>query len=335
MTKIPASLIVSYLYSEYQPKKVNGSNELRINSPFIEDTKFHCYINPDESVYTDFKAGGGGSGSMYDFFKEILGLKSFSSIISYLIKNYGTTEQKQKFEENKVVDTSEIITSFIKNDKPKFFKDEKELGVFGKMCLRYLQNRKMSEEYISRMGYVFNDTSRYNGRIIIPYFENGSFVYFQARDINKESSLRYLNPEKLDTKEFVFNIDDITDELIIAEGPFDAMSMDEQTATCMDSGDLGEKQIMKIFSKKPNTIIYCPDQDETGARKMDKNIENLYRLCPYTESLKIYIFNVPKPYKDLNEMKVGNGKNFILKKECEPYKKKVFRDFDFSKECSV
>ena len=338
--KIPSNLIVNFLYSEFQPKPTSTA-ELRINSPFEEDTKFHCYISPEKSVYTDFK---GGSGTMTNFFEryfnEVKGLDvhGVRNIIFYLIRNYGTSEQKQKLEEaftSTVIDGSGIIKTFLENDKPKFFGKEKTLGEYGKICLRYLQQRKMSDSYIAKMGYVFNEKSKYNGRVIIPYFENGEFVYFQGRDINKDAELRYLNPEKLDTKEFVFNIDDITDELIIAEGPFDAMSMDEQTATCMDSGDLGEKQIMKIFSKKPNTIIYCPDQDETGARKMDKNIENLYRLCPYTENLKIYIFNVPKPYKDLNEMKVGNGKNFILKKECELYKKKVFRDFDFSKECLV
>ena len=113
------------------------------------------------------------------------------------------------------------------------------------------------------------------------------------------------------------------DELIICEGPFDAMSMDEQAATCMCSGDLGVKQIEKIIAKKPNYIIYARDNDETGARTMKKNIG---KLIMYGYDKPIYLFEMPEHIKDLNELKMKTGKNFILKKECSLYKQAAFND---------
>src|SRR5574344_2420455 len=77
--KIPSNLIVNFLYSEFQPKPTSTA-ELRINSPFEEDTKFHCYISPEKSVYTDFK---GGSGTMTD--RKSTRLNSSHQIISYAV----------------------------------------------------------------------------------------------------------------------------------------------------------------------------------------------------------------------------------------------------------
>ena len=92
----------------------------------------------------------------------------------------------------------------------------------------------------------------------------------------------------------------------------------EQAATCLLSADVGTKQLEKIFDKEPKTIIYVPDQDETGIKKMNSNIKKILTYCPYS-GLDIYIYNVPKGCKDLNDMKIKTGKNYILKKECTKY----------------
>ena len=92
----------------------------------------------------------------------------------------------------------------------------------------------------------------------------------------------------------------------------------DQAASCLLSADIGTKQLSKIYEKKPKTIIYVPDSDETGLKKMQRNINKLFTYCPYT-GLNVYIYNVPKGCKDLNDMKIKTGKNYILKKECVKY----------------
>ena len=136
-----------------------------------------------------------------------------------------------------------------------------------------------------------------------------------------------MNPDKLDSKEYVFNIDKINEEVILCEGTFDAMSITkDQPASCLLSADIGTKQLSKIYEKKPKTIIYVPDQDEVGLKKMQRNINKIITYCPYT-GLNIYIYNVPKGCKDLNDMKIKTGKDYILKKECIKYGEITTRKF--------
>lgn len=321
MFKIPSNVVKDFLESEVGIKTTNDPNEVRIKSIYEQDTKYKCYISLDRFQFCDFKAGI--SGSCYNLFRDILGVESNREVMRYVMKNYGNGMFLQVEQEiNKEPESSNnIIEEFSMIEKPIYFKDKDKIGVYGKQCLRYLMDRKIDVEYIRKMGYVFNPESKFNKRIIIPYIEDGRMAYFQARSIDKNNSLRYLNPAGLDTKAFVFNYDKLNDdELIICEGPFDAMSMDEQTATCMCSGDLSSKQLIKIFGKaKPKTIIYVPDQDETGMAKMDANIQRIYTYADY--SPKILIYNIGNGCKDLNELKVKTGKNYILKKECVEYTK--------------
>ncbi len=320
MFKIPEQVVKDFLVAEVGVKTTNDPNEVRIKSIYEQDTKYKCYISLSNFQFCDFKAGV--SGSCYTLFRDILGVESNREVLRYVMKNYGAGMFLQAEQQiNKEPESSNnIIEEFNVLEKPVYFKDKDKVGPYGKRCLRYLLDRKISVDYIRQLGYVYNPSSKFSKRIVIPYIEDGRMAYFQARAIDKNNALRYLNPAGLDTKAFVFNYDKLNDdELIICEGPFDAMSMDEQTASCMCSGDLSSKQLIKIFSKvKPKTIIYVPDQDETGMKKMDGNIKRIYTYADY--SPKILVFNTPEGCKDLNEMKVKTGKNYILKKECNLFK---------------
>lgn len=314
MYKLPKDLIESFIQSEFKYKKTTNG-EYRINSIYAADTKLHIYISPEKSAFTDFKTGE--SGSFIKLVRDYLEIDSNLQAMEYIIKNYGSYEEKEDTE--KAIKESDVIKDFVKNDKPIFFKDVKELGPYGRIALSYIQKRNIDPSYIPDMGYVFNEESKFNNRVIVPFIENGTMAYFVARSLDPKNTLRYLNPDKLDSKEYVFNLDNINDEVVICEGTFDAMSITrDQAATCLLSADVGVKQMEKIFLKKPKSIIYVPDQDKTGFEKMDVNIKKLIRYCPY-DGLKIYIFDVPNGCKDLNDMKVKTGKNFILKKECSEY----------------
>lgn len=321
MFRIPADIVLAFIQGEVEYKPTNDEKEIRICSIYETDKKFKCYINIEKFQFCDFKSGI--AGNCYHLFKDLLGMESNKEVLRYIMKNYGGgrfiefEKQIKKEPEN----TSSIIEEFNMIEKPTYFVQKDNIDAYGKRCLKYLLDRKISVDYIRGMGYVHNVNSKFNKRIVIPYYQDYKMVYFQARAIDKENKLRYLNPSGIDTKEFVFNYDKLNDdELIICEGPFDAMSMDEQTATCMCSGDLSSKQLIKIFSKvKPKTIIYVPDQDETGMKKMDSNIKRIYTYADYSPN--ILVFNTPEGCKDLNEMKVKTDKNYILKKECEKYSK--------------
>lgn len=320
--KIPSSLIQNFMTSEFSPK-LNSSGEYIIRSPFVDDRKGKLYVNKETGQWIDFKASGSRttdltSGSFLMFVKEYLGLATANEAIKYLVDNYNFKTEKEE-EKTENTDSKKVLKDLIIKDGLKLFGDGKNLGMFGKIAYNYVLERKLDDSYYPRLGYVFNSNSKFDKRVIIPFFENGKMVYFLARSVDPKNLLRYLNPGKLDSKEYVFNIDKINEEVVLCEGVFDAMSITkDQPASCLLSADIGTKQLSKIYEKKPNTIIYVPDQDETGFKKMQKNINKIIAYCPYS-GLNIYIYNVPKGCKDLNDMKVKTGKDFILKKECVKY----------------
>ena len=320
--KIPAALIQNFMTSEFSPK-LTASGEYIIHSPFTNDKKGKLYVNKETGQWIDFKASGertteNTQGSFLLFVKEYFGFSTFDEAISYLVNNYDfKIEQKEETIEE--INNKQILRDFILKDKPILFKDGSKLGLFGRQAYRYVLNRKLEKEYYPKLGYVFNPNSKFDKRIIIPFFENNKMVYFIARSIEPKNPFRYMNPIKLDSKEFVFNIDKINEEVILCEGTMDAMSITtDQAASCLLSADIGIKQLSKLFEKKPNTIIYVPDRDKTGQVKMQNNINKIITYCPYS-NLNIYIYNVPEGCKDLNDMKIKTGKNYILKKECIKY----------------
>lgn len=324
--KVPKQLIQSFITSEFSYKKTS-TGEYIIHSPFNIDKKGKLYINEETGQWIDFKGGDEDKGSFLSFVKKYLDLPSNSEALKYLITNYSVGDTSFKEEVKELTKPVEAIETFLKNDKPVFFTNPSELGIFGRRAYRYVISRDIDPYYIPKLGYVFNDKSRYNERIIIPFFENGKMVYFISRAVDPKNPIRYLNIDKLDSKEFVFNIDSVQEggEVIICEGTFDCMSITrDQSAVCMLSADIGVKQMEKIFAKHPKTIIYVPDKDETGRKKLSSNINKLITYCPY--DLEILVYNIPGDYKDFSELKQATGKNYILKKECEKWqpKKELF-----------
>lgn len=321
---IPSELIQNFITSEFTEAKLTSTGEYHFNSPFdTDDRKRRLYINKNDGRWIDFKAGI--SGNFISFVREYLGLSSFSDVVKYLVENYNFIYKPKTVDEiQQDNDKKDILRKFVKNEHPILFGNADNLGPFGQQAYQYVRNRKLDESYYSKLGYIFNPGSRYDKRIFIPFFEDGKLVYFITRTIDPKNMLRYLNADKLDSKEYVFNIDKINDEVIICEGTFDAMSITtDQAATCLLSADIGVKQMEKIFDRQPKTIIYVPDQDATGMKKMNANIKKLLTYCPYT-GLEIYVFNVPKGCKDLNDMKIKTGKDYILKRECTKYGTDLF-----------
>lgn len=319
--KIPRELISNFITSEFKENRLTTTGEFQINSFYTDDKKRKLYINAESGVYICFKTGE--KGSFLKLVRDYMGLNSINEAIQYLVSNYSF-----KFEEKELpkeeIDNIKAVNDFLSKDNPVFFKNPDSLGIFGKKAYKYLLDRKLEEEYYPKLGYVFNEHSRYSGRVIIPFFEFEKMNYFLARSINKNDPIRYLNPSGVNSKGVLFNIDNINEEVVICEGSFDAMSITvDQPTTCLLSADIGVGQLNKLFEKKVKKIIYVPDNDETGHKQMDKNIKKIISYCPYT-GLDIYTFNLPSDCKDLNDMKIKYNKNYILKKECEKYGRNLF-----------
>ena len=301
----------------------NSTNQFVMNSIY-DNSKNKLYISPEKGKFIDFHSGE--KGSFIRFAKDYLGLKNTDEAIEYIILNYCSLEDfglKKEIQEEKKVEV-DFVADFINTNNPKWFKNMKksDLGFFGRKAYNYILGRRLDPYYARKIGYVYGEGKQFSERVIIPFFQNGSMNYFLGRSLNPKEKRRYLNPPNSNSKKVLFNYDEIQegDDLIIAEGTFDAMSInhDDQIATSLLGADISIFQLEKIYSKKVKNIIYAPDTDEAGQRVMKSNIKKLITYCPY-EGLNVYIYDIPSGYKDLNELKVGTGKDFILKKECRKY----------------
>lgn len=301
--KISREILKSFLEEEFGEVKERG-DEFLINSPFTNDSKFHMYINPDKGVYNDFKTSN--SGLIVNFISEYLSLNR-ADTIKYLISKYYSVSGAKELEE--VIEEEEAILEMPKNIY--FFSNSKQ-GLLYNKAYNYLLNRNIPKENINKLGFIYDGSSDYHNTIFIPFYENKEIVYFITRDFSGYSGIRYKNPEKLNSKNFVFNVDKIKDEVFIFEGVLDVLTLKDQVGTATLSADMSAEQVRKIKRKKPKRIIMVPDHDDTGKSTLIKNIDLIKQYI----SCDIFIYDV-KNGKDFN----SSGENYINISECRPYNK--------------
>lgn len=311
--KIPENIIIAFLEDNFGEVKKTTSEEIRVNSPFVDDRKFHMYVNPQKGVVNDFKSGYGGS--FIKFASEYLNMGTRAAI-SHLIKNYSG---RGSFRDFSITEYLEKTNEFELPEGLNWFAETKQ-GIIRNQAYNYLKRRKVSEEVINEFGYIYNQGSEYNKTIFIPFYEDGELVYFITRDFTNKNDLRYNFPHGVNSKNYVYNIDKIENEVFIFEGVFDAIALDKQVGTAILSADLGKRQAIKILNKAPKKIIFVPDNDETGKETLEKNIFLLLKYKPPSLAFEIFIYEI-KNYKDFSKLKEETGQNYINIVECKEWQK--------------
>jgi len=313
--KIPESTIKSFITTNFGEFKETSSGEIRINSPFEQDGKFHLYINSEKGVVHDFKTGYGSD--FATFVADFLEIDR-SRVIPLLIREYSN---RQSLEEISISEYIEKSQDLILPKGLTWFSEAKK-GIIRNRAYSYLKERNVSEKVINDLGYIFEPGSEYDRAIFIPFYEDGELVYFITRDFTKKNFLRYNNPKGLNSKKFVYNIDNIEDTVFIFEGVFDALMLEGQIGTAMLSADLGKEQAIKILDKAPKNVIFVPDNDETGENTLEKNIKLFIKYKATSLDINIMVLYL-MGVKDFAE----TGKNHIDLRECVFWKKKDMTRF--------
>jgi DNA primase len=304
---IPENIVIAFLQDNFGDIKHTSTGEIRINSPFEDDNKFHMYVNPEKGVVHDFKSGY--SGSFIAFVGEFLEIGSRAAL-SYLIKNYSGRNEEFSMENYvEKVHELEIPTGL------NWLRDS-TTGVIARQAYHYLTKRNVPLNVIDELGYVFDSNSVFNKMIFIPFYEEGKMVYFVCRDFTDKHYLRYNFPPLLNSKNFVYNIDKIEETVFIFEGIFDAFMLKDQVGTAMLSQHLGSEQAIKILDRAPKNIIFVPDNDETGEETLDSNIKLLLKFKPPSIDLNIMVYKIKKG-KDFAD----TGDNHIELKKCKEWKR--------------
>ena len=260
--------------------KISSKGEYRINSPYFDDNNFHLYINQQKQKWFDFHEQIGGD--LKSFFKK------------HLIPNK-LKKQKIKIEKEEEIEIPKFL--LLKNNK-------------NNEAYRYLKKRKVPEKNIEKLGFCIDGV--YKDRIFIPFFEENEIIYFVTRDFTNSSKLRYLNP-KGKRSDKVYNIDKINknESLFIFEGIFDSIMLENQIGTAILTNSISDQQIEKITQKNPKKIIFVPDNDKIGRKKLFYNVK---KFKQFEKEIDFFVFDDFEG-KDFSE----SGENFIDEKKCRPF----------------
>jgi len=164
----------------------------------------------------------------------------------------------------------------------------------GHQSWKYLRRRELTPSTIAGYELGYCDYGRYQDRIIIPVFQDGNLVNFQARDYTGRSPVRYLNPPGALTSR-LFNLERAsqTGLIVLVEGPFDALRLPAYAVALMGKGWNAAKRT-QILRVQPQTVLLALDQDGSATREAAAIRSDLCGIVPQVEAL-------PLPYKDFGD----------------------------------
>lgn len=174
---------------------------------------------------------------------------------------------------------NQSVENFKKYDLPKGsinineLIDNGETNKYFIKCIEYLYNR--NPNLFDWYTYYWCNSTDYDlrNRIIVPVYNHGKIMGWNARIVNKNKPKYIANVNK----NILFNVDVIYNNpmrkyILVTEGIFDAISID-----CVASmkSIMSEHQIKILDSSKAYKII-VPDKDKSGKELVDQALENEY-----------------------------------------------------------
>ena len=319
--RFPQNVIEAFVYDqfkEYKIKESRNGTEICINGPFEPDKRFRMYINVEKNLVHDFNTGY--SNTFLGFVADYLDL-SIREAKTLIIKTYlnykAIKEVIQPYKTPiKTIELEEI------NEPPGLEKINSKTE-YGRLAMRLLYEKNISPEIVKKFKLRVFTSGYYEGRLYIPFYMNKKLVFFQARDLlGKEEWLKrhkrnkkyvkYLNPKGIPKSQIVFNYDSIKEgsEVIIIEGPFDAMTIKGGVAILGNT--ISRAQAKKIADKRPSKIIFIPDNDKAGKETLEKNLEIMKEVAP---NIEVGYYELDSKYKDVNEANLKQLNPIKVKKD--------------------
>lgn len=226
-----------------------ANDELRINCPYCDDTKFHLYVNSRRRLFHCFKCGEAG---------KLKTLLDYLDIQSALF----VVESLEKNEESKKVYNIANL--------PGGYQSVLEDGFGIKDAYAYLKSRNISDEEIKIRQIGYTHFGRFAGRIIFPIKFQGELVSYVGRSVSPSLQPKVLNPNASEAHppaKFLYNFDQARyfDGLILTEGVFDCISTPIVNYRYAPVATFGKKltidQKRLIFNHRFKELIFAWDMD--------------------------------------------------------------------------
>lgn len=168
----------------------------------------------------------------------------------------------------------------------------------GRIALKYLQGRGFDVSYLRRKGWGYCNSGPLFGYLILPMFQDGKLIYYNARNLFKVGP-RYKNPNEEDIgvgKSFIiYNREAlfIYKKVYLCEGIFNAETVSHDKGIASSGKNLSRYQINDLIKSPVEEIVILLDSDA----KL-KAIQLAQELCFYK---KVKVVFLPED-KDANDL---------------------------------
>jgi len=142
--------------------------------------------------------------------------------------------------------------------------------------------------------FYYSNKVGFNNRLIIPFMYEGQIVGWTARAVN-DAKPKYLSEQQ---PGYVFNLDHQRNNrefVIVAEGPFDAISIDGCALLGAEIKD-SQNWLLKQLNKE---IVLVPDRDVAGKQTLDQALELRWSIS---------MPDWPEGIKDINDAVIKLGR---------------------------
>jgi DNA primase len=198
----------------------------------------------------------------------------------------------------------EIIVTDKKVELPKEFKSLtiEDNSIEYKHAISYLKRRNITPNDIIKYNIGYCESGAYSNCIIIPsYDKDGILNYFTARNFNKNSTLKYKNPDvSRDIIPFELFIN-WNLPIVICEGPFDALAIKRNVIPLLGK-NIQKNLRKKLVTSKVQKIYIALDKDA---------IKQALSFCEelINEGKEVYLVDMQE--KDPSEMGFENFTKLI------------------------
>lgn len=254
------------------PHKTSRGMQYSYKCPICDDWKERLFIHPDRGKYKCHNCDSAGTIvtflSDYNHIPWKEALKLFREYQTYEIELPDEIENEVY---NRLIRAPEIeVPKFVYPLPEEFILIEDAKGEAGRKAVQYLRSRGVSMDTAIQQYIGYCEEGQFANRIIMPDFEDGELVYWQARTWEPKPKLKLLqkyyrkvlNPTlteeqiddgyiAVDKSDVVSNIDFIrqTGIAVICEGRFDSYTIGE-TGACIHGKHMSDEQFLKLVKHK-------------------------------------------------------------------------------------
>ena len=251
-------------------KKLTKQDEYMFYSPFVSHYKPKLQVNIVSQKWHCWVSNQGGH-SIYSLFKKINADTRYFTELKDLVFTPSRSDNKTE---------SKIIVSLPRDFLPLWVMNK---SLYRNQAKSFLHKRDITDIDIKKYKIGFCDSGLYEGRIIIPsYDDKGLLNYFVGRSFVGEK-MKYKNPNvSRDIIPFDYFIG-WKYPIVLCEGVFDAMSF-KRNAIPLFGKTVMNSLHKKIIESKVKVIYLSLDSDAIiDSIKITEKVSNFSRYMSYPE----------------------------------------------------